>query len=339
MTRMPAGRDALVARVRHFATRSLTGRTHEDFEDLALAVHAWQREHDPVIASLSPALVSTWTDIPAVPVALYKALPVGTVKRDPPPVAFRTSGTTGSGRGVHRLWDTELYDWTSLVWAQQQVPRMPRHVAALLHAPSDAPDSSLSHMVALFAPRTQVTWHLHDGALDLASLDARIRSAPEPLFVAATAFALAEWLEAGPPMLPEGSTLMVTGGFKGRTTELDHDQLLRLARVRLFPQRVVTEYGMTELCSQLWGTPDSAFEPPPWLRVVAVDPATGTPLPPGERGQLRFYDLVNVDSSVGVETMDAGVVHEDGSVSLDGRLEGAEPRGCSLTVEEAWGRA
>lgn len=244
---------------------------------------------------------------------------------------FRTSGTTGSGRGEHHLAATDLYDHASLAWARRAVPGMPTEVAALLE---DAPDSSLSHMVGLFGT---VTWHVRDGVLDRAGLDERVRGAG-PLFVAATAFALAEWLEGSPARLPRGSVLMVTGGFKGRVHRLEPDELLRATRGVLAPARIVTEYGMTELSSQLWGTPGTAFHPPPWLRPVAVRPEDGAPLPPGEPGQLRFVDLCNLDGTLAIETLDAGVVRDDGSVVLHGRLPGAPARGCSLTVEEAWAR-
>ena len=53
---------------------------------------------------------------------------------------------------------------------------------------------------------------------------------------------------------------------------------------------------------------------------------------------LKLYNVEDEEKPilVGIETLDRGIVHEDGSVSLQGRLEGAPARGCSLTVEEAW---
>jgi hypothetical protein len=306
----------------------------EPFERLALDIHRWQATQDPVLASLVEGSVTSWQQIPAVPVALFKDLPVGTVKPGTEAARFHTSGTTGGGRGTHRLRSTALYDHGALTWARACVPESPQDVAALLLDPADNPESSLSHMVALFGT---CTWHLGPNGVDGESFNARVADATAPLYVAATAFALAELLEDhAPAALPAGSVLMVTGGFKGRHHRLDGEALYTAARQRMSPHRLVTEYGMTELSSQLWGSPTSAYRPPPWLRVVAVEPATGRPLPVGTRGQLRFYDLANLDGTLGVETLDEGVVHADGTLSLLGRLVGAPARGCSLTVEEAW---
>ena len=169
---------------------------------------------------------------------------------------------------------------------------------------------------------------------DLRSADQRLGLTLVSL-LAATAFALADWLDGTVRRPPPRSQLMVTGGFKGRVHKLDGDQLLSIAAERL-GVRVITEYGMTELSSQLWGRAGGPFKPPPWLRPTAVDPVTGAPVPRGKAGQLRFLDLCNVDSAVHIETLDQGIVHDDGAVTLFGRLPGAPARGCSLTVEDAW---
>lgn len=330
-------RDVLVERVRAFMDGSLVGRPPEPFGGLVLALHAHQAASDPALAALASPAPTTWADVPAVPVDLYKRLRIGTVREERAPVCFLTSGTTGGGRGCHALLDTRLYNHGALAWALRCVPDLPADVVALLDDPDRAPDSSLSHMVALF-PRGagHASWHVRDGVLDRDGLHARLGATHGPVFLAATAFALAEWVVGDVLPLPPGSVVMVTGGFKGRKVELDDLALYAAVRTRLGCARIVVEYGMTELSSQLWGIPGEALRPPPWLRAVAVDPATGEALPPGTPGQLRFYDLANVDSSVGVETLDRGLVHGDGAVELLGRLDGADARGCSLRIEEAW---
>jgi hypothetical protein len=211
-------------------------------------------------------------------------------------------------------------------------------VVGLVRPPSEAPDSSLTHMIARFTdldPRPlPVDFVVDAQGLALPRLEAAL-SGPGPVLVGSTAFALADWLDSAPPPLAPGSTLFVTGGFKGRRTDLDTDALYALARERLRPAHLVVEYGMTELSSQLWGNAGQPLVAPPWLRVVAADPATGEALPPGAVGLLRFYDLANLDSSVTLETEDLGAVDASGRrVQLLGRRAEAPLRGCSLSFED-----
>jgi hypothetical protein len=308
-------------------------RPPEPFEQLALDIHRYQVARCPVIQSLTDHEPTQIQDIPAVPVGLYKDFPIGTVGPDQAKIVFGTSGTTGGGRGLHRMRSAALYHLSASTWARHCLGGWPRRSVNVLVDPAIDPLSSLSHMVAHLAP--DASWHLDSSGVDAISIRAALRD--EPVFVGATAFALADWLAGGDlPVLPPGSLLMVTGGFKGRIHRLDDATLLAHAKARLRPDRLVTEYGMTELSSQLWGEPGGRYRPPPWLRVLAVDPASGAVLPPGVAGQLRFIDLANLDASVAIETLDGGVVDPDGTVELFGRLPGAPARGCSLTVEEVW---
>jgi len=157
--------------------------------------------------------------------------------------------------------------------------------------------------------------------------------ADQPLFVAATAFALAEWLTQGARRLQPGSRLMITGGFKGRVTEVDEFDLYARARETVC-EDIVLEYGMTELSSQLWSVPCVPYAPPPWLRVRAIEPGSNRAMPVDVPGQLQFFDLANFDSTVGVLTLDYGSIDAQGRVTLLGRIPQSEVRGCSLTMEE-----
>ena len=135
---------------------------------------------------------------------------------------------------------------------------------------------------------------------------------------------------------------METGGIKGSDRAISRAELYdRLAEAtHVPPERVVSEYGMTELLSQLYEpvlsegvTAAGAHVPPPWLRVRALDPVTLDELAPGEEGLLAFYDLANAGSVCHVLTEDVGTV-VDGRVRLRGRVVGAEPRGCSRAMDE-----
>ncbi|HSR42653.1 MAG TPA: hypothetical protein VLL48_10785, partial [Longimicrobiales bacterium] len=115
--------------------------------------------------------------------------------------------------------------------------------------------------------------------------------------------------------------------------------------------RIVNEYGMTELLSQFYepvmrdGAPEADGDPserrhvaPPWVRTRVLDPGDLGELPPGEPGLLCHVDLANAGSVAAVLTEDMGVAVADGFRVL-GRAAGAEPRGCSLAMDELLGAA
>ena len=325
--------------MRRFIQHSIEELTPESFERLALDIAAWQRKENPVLRRLSQESASHWQQIPTVPVSLYRWLNVSSID-DEDCVRFETSGTTSGRPGTHRLRNTRLYDFNATEWACKHINGEFEEVISLVE---HTPHSSLAHMLSLFpsltSPASPLSWWVADGKLRLQPLLEHLGNLSAPVFLGTTAFALAELLDAKAPRLPPGSTVMVTGGFKGRKSSFDESTLYGEIARQLAPEHLLTEYGMCELSSQLWGTPGAPYHPPPWLRVLAVDPKTGRVLESGEIGQLRFYDLCNLDSSLGIETLDHGVVHDDGRLTLMGRLPGAMVRGCSLQIEPSWEEA
>jgi len=313
-----------------------------DFEALALALWALQVRENIDYQAFCRDLPAPerWWQIPAVPVTLFRDLPL--TKGDPAAAAvtFRTSGTTGP-RGVVRLRDTALYDLGARLQATAVAGPIPTWGSSLV---PHAPDSSLGHMCLDLSPGLRPRFDLVEG-VDVDGVLADIEEATRegrPMFLPGTAFAFAALIgalspEAPPFALPAGSVLMITGGFKGRVVQLGAEEL-RARLDALFPGcRRVEEYGMSELSSQLWAPELRApFSPPPWLGVQPVDPWTGAP---AEVGLLRFVDLASLHTVVAIETRDLGRRLPDGRVELLGRLPGEHPRGCSLSVEEALGRA
>src|SRR6185503_8875433 len=145
----------------------------------------------------------------------------------------------------------------------------------------------------------------------------------EPLLVLATAFALVallDALEGAEIPLPCGSVVMQTGGFKGRTRALE-PAALYAAVARTFAideHRIVGEYGMTELTSQLYdGRARGIYVEPPWCTVTPVDPVSLGPVPDGDVGLARIVDLGNVDSAVAIVTQDR-VRRTGGGIELVG---------------------
>lgn len=54
---------------------------------------------------------------------------------------------------------------------------------------------------------------------------------------------------------------------------------------------------------------------------------------PGERGIVHIMDLANVFSCSFIETEDTGRAWPDGTFTVEGRLDGAERRGCNMLIE------
>jgi len=357
---------ALHARVRAFAR----GEGADDFERLALDIARYQADTSPgfarLVASRGRALTRL-TDVPGVPAETFRLTRVSTYPEELDVARFHTSGTTGDP-GIHAFRTLDTYEALALGFGARALLGFrpgPRVVVALAPAPGETPTSSLGFMLALFqrqwdgrsladgdfSRELAARWLFEPDGLDLDGLEHAARVATrrgEPLLVLATAFALVALLDAlGGRTLsaPAETCVMVTGGFKGRSREVEKSELRRdVARAFGVPEtHLVAEYGMTELTSQLYegtlpgaalrGEPDVLLEPP-FLRVEPVDPVTLEPVPAGELGIARIIDLGNVDSALIVQTEDL-VRRRGAGIELLGRRPGATARGCSLAVE-AW---
>jgi len=346
-----------------------------DFEALALEAFAFQYERIPAYRRLcegrgvAPGEVRSWREVPTVPASAYKSTdPSLALHAAPPRITFRSSGTTQgeARRSVHHHPFPDLYraviDASFPHFCPLASARPP--MLSLIPTPEQLPDSSLSfmagHVLDRFGGEGSATAFGERG-VELPKvrswLGARQRDR-RPGLVLATGLALVQLLDGLERMslrfrLPPGSALFETGGLKGRTREISREDLL--ARVErqlgLPPQRVLGEYGMTELTSQCYtrtllepapdrlpqGVDPAAFVGPPWVRVRILDPETLEEAPEGEPGLIAVFDLANVGSAVHLLTEDLGCTAPGGGFHLVGRAAGAELRGCSLTVEEMAG--
>lgn len=308
---------------------------------------------------------------PALPTDVHRHARVSLFAEGHDVRVFRTSGTTHGARGEHPFVDLAPYHRAAMIGARYAfLPSGMFDLLVLAADPSRQPDSSLGHMIGLFAdearrrdPEARVAFVLDGDHIDTAAMARAIDEAnarARTLVVCGTSFAFvfaedvfAEEVPARRFTLPPGSRVMYTGGFKGRSRVLDEEELRRVlgARFGVPDDHLVTEYGMTELSSQLWSreriaSPRAARDGllwiPPWLRVTPVDPVSLEPVAEGERGILRFDDAANLDSCVSIQTADVGLLVRTAegrpALRLFGRDPTAVPRGCSLAIEEALSR-
>jgi hypothetical protein len=359
-----ADSEALHARVRGMVRAFECGDAiGESFDALAVDLARFQAAHISGYGRLcaahgvDPEALVGAEQAPAVPTEAFKLGHVFAFDAGQAVVSFRTSGTTGAARGVHRMRTVETYDASAIAFARVTLARdlaCPLPVLVLGPSPSEAPESSMTHMCAalaraLGAPEpTERTYFVRQGKLEVDRLRERIEGLPQrsPALVLATSFALVHLLDdigLDVVALPEGSRVMVTGGFKGKSRVVPADDLCRAVvhAFRVDAHAVVGEYGMTELSSQFWAMAGvgeeshrAVFVEPPWARVIPVDPETFAPVPTGQVGVARIEDLANVDSAFAVLTQDRVRRVPAGGFELLGRSAAAPPRGCSIAFEE-----
>jgi hypothetical protein len=228
-------------------------------------------------------------------------------------------------------------------------------IRVLAPSPKEQPDSSLSHMFGVALDEIGASgsgFDVDDGKLRLDRLlTLLVESATSeiPITLCGTAFAFVRLIEdltrRGVLIgLPPASRLMETGGFKGHGREMPRSELVaEINRVLGVPaERIVNQYGMTELGSQFYDSNlRSPGEPrrklgPPWARVVIVDPETGHEAATGHLGTIVVIDLANTGSVLALQTGDLGRAVLDG-FEVIGREPGAEARGCSIASDALLG--
>jgi len=314
----------------------------------------WQSETIPEYGRLQRS--GPWP--PALPTDVFRFRRIASYPQHEDVRVFRSSGTTTSERSVHSFRDLSLYDLAARVAARHMLfPDIERlRLVVLAPHEDEAPNASLEYMLGRFAEwfGTASIWAWSRGALDLESLTEALRSAEaaqEPIAVLGTSFAFVhaeDGLGDRVFSLPPGSRVMQTGGYKGRSREVDEQVLLEAIgkRYGVPAPWIINEFGATELSSQLYETTlrEEIYEVPgprrlwvpPWVRATPVDPETLEPLEGNAVGLLRIDDAANLDSVCCIQTADLAQRLSDGIVVL-GRAPGATPRGCSLAADLALG--
>ncbi len=338
------------------------------FESLALTVFGHQFNGIPAYREFClglgarPDTVRSLDQIPAISTTAFKYAELG-APVTPGDVGriFTTSGTTSGTdqRGHHRVPRLDVYHASAL----RHVGRMMFHDGVRmrmlsLHPTAERmPESSLGQMISWIvaefgdgetlcaADRERV-----ESAAAVEFLSAAERSDERVCLMGTTASfgALFEELRARRRRLglARGSRLMDTGGAKGQTVPLGAQEFVDCASrlLGIEPAFVINEYGMTEMCSQMYDATlfnsDRNDPPnerrklgPPWLDAAVVDPISLQRVPDGTPGLLRFFDMANVGSVSAILTGDLGIV-QGGMVRVLGRTEGGGERGCALGIEQ-----
>lgn len=308
----------------------------EDFERVALEVFRFQAVQCRPYADylrlvgVDPAEVRCVEQIPCLPVELFKSHEIY-CGAEPPQVVFTSSATTAMTPSRHAVADLSLYE-RDFEASFRQFYGEPSQwsIYGLLPNYLQRSGSSLVYMVdRLIAKCGSGGFYLDDYERLLADMEAD----PKPKILLGVTYALLDLAEQYAPTLRD-TIVMETGGMKGRRRELPKRQLHAILCNAFGVESIHSEYGMAEMMSQGYSKGDGLFFAPPWVRVLTRD--VNDPferLPRGRRGAIDLIDLGNLYSCAFLSTQDAGVVYDDGSFRIEGRIGMADIRGCNLLVQ------
>ena len=312
--------------------------TPTQFEALALKVFQFQFIHNAVYNAYcqhlgkSPDNVHTSTDIPFLPISFFKTHSVLSSTKSVA-TTFTSSGTTGSTPSQHHVVDLDLYRQScTKAFTAIYGPVESYCVLALLPAYLERKGSSLVYMANDFIAQSK---HRDSGfyLYDVKTLHQKLlmlEAEHTKTLLLGVSFALLD-LAAQFPTPLQYTTIMETGGMKGRRKEMIREELHASLKKAFSVANIHSEYGMTELLSQAYSQGNGVFTPPPWMKVLTRD--TQDPLTlqaHGKTGGLNVIDLANTYSCSFIATQDLGKTYPDGTFSVLGRYDHSEVRGCNL---------
>jgi hypothetical protein len=281
--------------------------------------------------------VNTIENIPFLPVQFFKSNTITTTQFKPG-IIFESSGTTGENTSRHYVKLLSLYK-KSFMSGFNLFYGEPRKwcIMALLPGYTERQNSSLVTMAKDLIKESNNAYsgfYLNNNEkLYQALVHNEIRK--QPALLIGVTFAFLDFAEEYSLKL-QYTTVMETGGMKGRREEITREEIHKILEARLGVQNIHSEYGMTELLSQAYSEGEGLFHCPPWLKVLvreendpfAITANSGTQKP--SCGLLNIIDLANLYSCSFIATDDAGKLYKNGSFEVLGRRDVSDLRGCSL---------
>ena len=310
--------------------------TDAEFESVALELFRRQaelcapyREYISLLG-VDAAAVERVEDMPFLPIEFFKWRDVYCGEGEPEKV-FTSSNTGGTVASRHMMQSLALYEQAfTRAFEQFYGAAEGWSIYGLLPNYLQREGSSLVYMVDRLIARCGSGGFYLD---EYEKLIADMAADPKPKILLGVSYALWDLAEQYAPKL-DNTIVMETGGMKGQREELPKTEFHKILTGAFGVEKIHSEYGMAELTSQGYSSGDGVFRAPAWMRVVVRD--VNNPLkmlPAGSRGAVSIIDLANLSSCAFIATQDVGRTFEDGSFMIEGRLTGADIRGCNLLVQ------
>jgi hypothetical protein len=264
-----------------------------------------------------------------LPITFFKTHRVSCKKEDA--FVFESSGTGGVS-SKHHVASLSQYE-ASFRKGFAQFYGQPEdyHILSLLPGYIERPNASLLYMCRDLISKAKQEFSgfylnqfeaLHKA---LRTLDRLQKST----ILIGVSFALLDFCEKYPLQL-QHTTIMETGGMKGRGKELVREELHQLLKKGFGVSEIHSEYGMTEMLSQAYSKGKGLFRPSKSMRVLIRDIHEPNKVSNTGSGGINIIDLSNKDSCAFIATQDLGKCHADGTFEVLGRYDASDVRGCSL---------
>ena len=286
---------------------------------------------------VNPQLVDKQENIPFLPIQFFKNNIIKTGEFEPE-IIFESSGTTGATTSRHFVKDLSLYK-KSFTLGFNLFYGDPKDwcIVGLLPGYLERQNSSLVTMVNELITesgnaRSGFYLHDHENLHDVLHQNELIQQ--QTLLIGVT-FALLDFSE-NYSMDLQHTTIMETGGMKGRREEMTREEIHSRLWNKLGTQAIHSEYGMTELLSQAYSKEKGLFNCPPWMKIFTRDETDPlnvimrTDKTKPTAGLLNIVDLANLYSCSFIATDDVGKLYEKGDFEVMGRRDMSDMRGCSL---------
>ncbi len=316
----------------------------DNFVSLALDIFAFQYRHNEVYRKycdtlkISTGNIQSITQIPFLPISFFKTHCITSTTFEPKAV-FESSGTTQTINSKHFIKDLALYEKSFTATFHQFYGNIKDWcIIALLPSYMERKNSSLVRMADTLIKQSG---HPHSGFYlnefeILNSTLQQLENKKQKTLLLGVTFALLDFAEQHPMPL-QYTTIMETGGMKGRREEMTRQQVHAILCAAFKQKTIHSEYGMTELLSQAYSKGNGIFNTPPWMKVLIRE--EDDPFAVHEAGDkiaggaINIIDLANIYSCSFIAAEDAGkLLSNDGSFEVLGRLDNTDVRGCSLMV-------
>ncbi|MES2556154.1 MAG: acyl transferase [Bacteroidota bacterium] len=312
-------------------------QTPAEFDQVALEVYRFQREHVPVYKQFVDLLgkpePQSVNDIPFLPISFFKTHAI-IAEGMRPQTVFKSSGTTGMERSQHLVADVSLYERSFLpTYAHFIGPLEDQLIFALLPNYIEQGESSLVYMVdhLIRATKHELSGFYLNNAESLLNAIEQSRKTGRKLVLFGVSYALLDLAEQHVDL--SDVQIIETGGMKGRRKEMTKEALHAELKQAFGCDFISSEYGMSELLSQAYSDKNGLFDLPSWMRVQLRDVNDPFSLvDEGKTGGVNVIDLANLYSCAFIATQDLGKT-VNGQLQLMGRFDQADLRGCNLLVQ------